>query len=187
MKRLTADDLRPMGFVVKPHGFKGEVILGLDHGDAEDFPETDFIFLLVDGLPVPYRLLETRTKSGQLIARLEDVDTEEEAKKLNGVELWLQEDLIDTESDEVGLEALTGFTVIDRLAGKIGLIESIEEFPMQLLARLTYLDKEVLFPLNDTIVVSVDPEAKEIFTELPEGLLDVYTDDSPENNDEEDV
>lgn len=187
MKSLETEELRPAGFIVKPHGFKGEVLLGYEIGDISDFPQTDYLFLLVDGLPVPFRVMETKVRSGQLIARLEDVDSEAEARKLNGVEMMLPGRLIEEVADEVGFEDLEGYMVVDRILGKIGTIESIEEYPMQLLARFDYQGKEVMFPLNETIVVAIDSDAREIFTELPEGLLDVYTEESADEHDDEEA
>ena len=38
MKTLSKEELTYVGFIVKPSGFKGELILGLEEIDPEDFP-----------------------------------------------------------------------------------------------------------------------------------------------------
>jgi len=39
---------------------------------------------------------------------------------------------------------------------------------------MMYQNKEVLFPLNDQFVTSIDKKSKIIHVDLPEGLLDIY-------------
>ena len=48
------------------------------------------------------------------------------------------------------------------------------EFPMQLIAKCIYQENEIMFPLNDDIVIEINEDEKMIFVDLPEGLLDVY-------------
>ena len=43
---------------------------------------------------------------------------------------------------------------------------------------MIYKGIEVLIPLTDEIVPSVDKKKKEIITQLPDGLLDVYMNES---------
>lgn len=177
MQPLHTRSLAPAGFIVKPFGFKGEIVLASEISDPEGFPATDFILVIMDGLPVPFKVLESRIHSGQLIMKLEDVDNEEQAKKLNGLHVSLFEEDAGEEADEIAYEDLSGFMVIDAKEGPIGAIESVEEYPMQLLAKCTYKGQEVLIPLNDSIVSGIDQENKTITTELPEGLLDIYKDE----------
>jgi 16S rRNA processing protein RimM len=42
---------------------------------------------------------------------------------------------------------------------------------------MIYKSKEVLIPLIDEIVPKVDKKEKIVFTQLPEGLLEVYLED----------
>jgi 16S rRNA processing protein RimM len=45
---------------------------------------------------------------------------------------------------------------------------------MQMIAKCIVKGKEVLFPLNEDIVIEINEEEKKVFVELPSGLLDVY-------------
>jgi 16S rRNA processing protein RimM len=46
--------------------------------------------------------------------------------------------------------------------------------PQQTMASMVYQNKEVLFPINDQFVKSIDQAAKKILVELPDGLLAIY-------------
>ena len=54
------------------------------------------------------------------------------------------------------------------------IINGIEEMPQQTMASMVYQNKEVLFPINDQFVKSIDQAAKKILVELPDGLLAIY-------------
>ena len=67
-----------------------------------------------------------------------------------------------------------GYFVEDTQLGELAIINSIEEMPQQTMASMVYQNKEVLFPINDQFVKSIDQEAKKILVELPDGLLAIY-------------
>jgi 16S rRNA processing protein RimM len=174
MKRITAEELVQAGFIVKPYGFKGEVIIGAELTGYEDFPETDFIYLEMEGLPVPYLVTDRYIKNGQLIFQLEDVTTEQQAKTLNGASVFLHQDEVEFTDEDLSYEQLQGFRVFDKNAGDLGRIKGVDEYPMQLMARCNFRGKELLFPLNESIVISIDAKKRIVHTVLPEGLIDVY-------------
>ena len=175
MNTLSKEELIQAGFIVKPYGFNGEVIIGAEISAAEDFPETDFIFLLIDGLPVPFKVEDSYLKNGQLIFKLEDVSSEAEAKRLNGVSLFIASDDYNPDDKDISFEDLKGFKVIDSHTGELGSITGIDEYPMQLIARCLCNGNELLFPLNDSIVNSIDAKKRTVKVTLPDGLIDVYS------------
>ncbi|MEY4594413.1 MAG: rRNA processing protein RimM [Bacteroidota bacterium] len=173
MEPIDINTLTYVGFVVKPYGFRGEVIIGLEDISPDDFGDVDYIFLKLEGLPVPFRVENSIVKNGNLILKLEDLNEEDAAKKLNGIEVYL--DALVLESDDTPTyENLKGFEAIDVKEGTLGPILNIEELPMQLIAQCEFRGNELLFPLNDSIVTSIDTQSKRVFVALPEGLIDVY-------------
>jgi len=184
MKTLSSKELTYIGFIVKPSGFKGEVIVGLETIDPDEFPDTDFVFLQLEGLPVPYQLEGKHLRSGNLIIKLSDINDEAAAKKIAGVELYLEE-LFEDPDGTPAYDDLVGFEVTDDTHGTIGTIRSVEELPMQFIATCNYQGKDILFPLNETIVYEIDVATNQLRVRLPEGLLDVYL-KSDEEEDESD-
>ncbi|WP_317169609.1 ribosome maturation factor RimM [Mucilaginibacter humi] len=105
----------------------------------------------------------------------EDVDTIEKAAAPVKKDIYLPNKLKPVKGEEdFTLYDLEGFTVVDEDEGELGQITDIHEYPQQLVAAVTYKGCEVLFPLNEDIIVGIDV-VKEILTvDLPEGLLDIY-------------
>lgn len=175
MNPLRLEDLSYIGFVVKPWGFQGHLILGCEEIEPDDFPDTGFVFLKIDGLPVPFKLEESAWRGGHLTVKLEDVSTEQEAKALAGLDVYLSAQVARDASANPSWDELTGYEVVDEAAGVIGRIELVEEFPMQFIATVNYDGRQVLFPLNETLVLSIDPEQRRMTVRLPDGLLDIYS------------
>ncbi len=178
MKVIRKEELVQIGFISKPHGFKGELIFAIETGEPEDYENLKFFFIELDGKPVPFFVEEIKARATDIIVKLEDVNTEAEAKTLLGKSIFLDESEIDPVEDEIDWNSLIGYMVFDSNAGKLGVLESIEEYPQQLIGKCTINGKEVLFPINEDLIVSIDDEKQELHLDLPEGLLDVYLGDS---------
>ncbi|NJN33618.1 MAG: hypothetical protein HC817_04545 [Saprospiraceae bacterium] len=69
-------------------------------------------------------------------------------------------------------EQCVGYTLFD-YGKKIGIIEDVIEFPQQLMATVNIDNREVLVPLNEHFVKNCDDVQREIYLELPEGILDL--------------
>jgi 16S rRNA processing protein RimM len=174
MKFISKEELIKIGFISKPHGFKGELILAVENGDAEDYEHVKFLFIEQEGKPVPFHIEEIKIRSSDILLKTEDVNTEAEAKLLTGKSVYVETSEVSSEEGDLEWTSLIGFKAIEKTHGELGLIEGIEEFPQQVIAHCMVNGKEVLFPLNDDFISSIDEEKKEIHLELPEGLLDVY-------------
>ena len=69
---------------------------------------------------------------------------------------------------------ITGFAVIDKNHGNIGLLKSVLDLPRQSLLQIQHGEKEILVPLTDEILLKVDREKKELQIDAPEGLIEIY-------------
>jgi len=67
-----------------------------------------------------------------------------------------------------------GFRVIDGKNGDLGTIEDVMQTGSQWLAKVIYQNTEVLIPLIDQTIESLDIKTKTINMNLPDGLLEVY-------------
>ena len=78
------DDLYEIGTLGKPHGVKGEIAFRFSD-DVFDRADADYLFVEVDGLPVPFFIEEYRFKSDSLaLMKFSGVDTADDAQELNG-------------------------------------------------------------------------------------------------------
>jgi 16S rRNA processing protein RimM len=64
--------------------------------------------------------------------------------------------------------------VADLQVGPLGTIREILDFPQQTLALMDWKGSEVLIPVHPDITLRLDRKSGTLFTQLPEGLFDVY-------------
>ena len=169
-------DLTSIGFTRKTHGIAGEISLKVEEHFIEDLLQTEVVFLGIQGKPIPY-FVEGIRFTDKLLLKLEEIDSKELAQELVSKEIFLRtEDMLPEEQRQIMTDSLQyadllDYTIIDDVAGKIGTIEAIEEFPQQEMAALTYEGREILIPLNEQLILQIDAKAKEVHMQLPTGLL----------------
>jgi 16S rRNA processing protein RimM len=64
--------------------------------------------------------------------------------------------------------------VIDKSKGELGIVDDMMQMPTQWIAQMNYKGKEVLMPLVEQTIESIDLKKKTLHLDLPEGLLEVY-------------
>jgi 16S rRNA processing protein RimM len=174
MKFLEKKNLTSIGRINKVSGFKGEVSCLVTLAHPEKLLKHKFLFVLIEGLPVPFLVQSIEFKGDDLIVKFEDVDNEIQAKKLSQKELFAEKIRATKKNEIITWNDLTGYKVIDENHGELGTIEEVLEYPMQMIARCTFKEQEIMFPLNDDIVIEIDDAKNIVHVDLPEGLLDVY-------------
>ena len=174
---MKIEDSFRIGSIIKTRGLKGELQL---YVDFENLDAIDFNALFIDiaGKLVPYFVESIKYQhNGTAYLFLEDVDTIDKASKLAKKDVYLPVKLKPKKrKSDFTLKDLVGFTAIDEDEGELGEITEIQELPQQLIAKVTYKDCEVLFPLNEDIIKSIDVVKEIVRIDLPEGLLDIYLD-----------
>ena len=165
-----------VGYTQKTHGTQGEIKIQIEEEYREDFINSKIAFLEITGKQIPFFLKNVRGGS-TLIVKFEDTNTREDAQFLTGKAVFLRAQDVqkpeEKDPDELALEDLVGFRIIDLTYGDIGEIEEIAELPEQLLAILTYQNREVLIPLVDDLIEEIHLSNKTVTMDLPEGLLEL--------------
>ncbi|MFK8056679.1 MAG: ribosome maturation factor RimM [Saprospiraceae bacterium] len=172
------ETLIEVGSIRKTHGYGGEVKLVVVEGYGIDIKKAEFLFIgRVPEKAIPYEL--DRLRGADWIAKLVGLDSKEEAADLRGQSLYLREDevtqeiIVEKKAAEEVSQKFAGYALIDEQLGEIAVIEEVVSYPQQELAKLTYNGQEVLVPLNPALITGVDFTKKIVFTNLPEGLLDL--------------
>ncbi len=164
-----------IGKIVASFGLKGELILEHSLGKSSGFKTLEVIFVenRKDSF-LPYFVEEAKAKGpSEVYLKLEGVDTKEAARSLNQKEIWLQEEDFTRLASKSTPISMLGYTLFNGTE-ELGEIEEVIEQPMQVLAKLTIQNKEVLIPLHAETLKKVDKKNKTVYVELPEGLLDIY-------------
>lgn len=169
------DKLIGVGFTKKTHGAQGELKITLKDEYFDDFVNAEVVFINMQGKPLPF-FIENMREAGDIILKIEEVDSPAEAKNLTSKELFLREKDIKI-SKKAGtvltFELLVGYELWDEQTGCLGKIKEIEALPHQHLAIVEYEGREVFIPLHPQMVVNLDEKAKKIVLRLPEGLLEL--------------
>jgi len=165
-----------LGKIVSKYSFKGEVLVKLDSDDPELYESMESVFVSLRDSLVPFFIEQSRLhKSSLLRIKFEDVDSEEEADRIMGSELYLPlEFLPPLEGNKFYFHEVIGFTVIDQNFGKVGVITSINDTTNQALFVIDHKETEILIPINDEFLTKVDRETKTIEVSTPEGLIELY-------------
>ncbi|GHB58858.1 ribosome maturation factor RimM [Persicitalea jodogahamensis] len=187
---MTQDDCYLLGYIVKSHGTKGQLVFHLDVDYPEEYEELESVFLEIKGDLIPYFVESFNLqKKGRSIVQLEGVDTMEKALALVGTSLFMPLETLE-ELDDEGFyyHEIQGFEVLDENLGALGTVREVYSVATQNLIALDYQGSEVLIPIVDGIVLKADRKKKQVLVSLPEGLLEVYTggaDDEKDGDDED--
>lgn len=176
---IDQDDLIAIGRITRTHGVNGEMSVSSPGGELPEWDDLRCVFLMMDGIPVPFFISGWRPKSSESdLISLDGVTTEKEASELCGKTVYInRQDLPaqdETDFDE-GFYAddLVGFTVESddgRLHGKIKALESSTANFLFIIE--TDSGEEVLVPAAAEFIADVDSGNRVVKLSLPEGLLD---------------
>ena len=177
MNHLSKSDCVEVGYIQKPHGLKGEVVLAFEQEYGETFDDLDLLFVEVDGGLVPFFIEEEslRLRNEQsAICKLNFIDTLSQAKELVGCKVHVFEyELIESEDQGVA-STLIGMIAFDAKFGEIGMIERVDDFSGNLVITVNHPKAEIMIPLSDNVITSIDEQKREIYLDYPNGLIDIY-------------
>ena len=165
-----------LGKIVKPFSFKGEVLIKLDTDEPESYENIDAVFIEVKDNLIPFFVEQSKLhKSDLLRVKFEDIDNENDVNSLLKCDLYLPlSALPKLNDDQFYFHEVIGFDVVDSIKGLIGTIKYINDNTAQTLIVIENENKEVLIPMNDDIIDSVNKSDKKIYITAPEGLIDLY-------------
>ena len=165
-----------LGKIVKPFSFKGEVLIKLDTDEPESYEKIDAVFIEIKDNLIPFFVEQSKLhKSNLLRVKFEDIDNENDVNSLLKCDLYLPlTALPKLDDDQFYFHEVIGFDVVDSIKGLIGTIKYINDNTAQTLIVIENENKEILIPMNDDIIDSVNKLDKKICITAPEGLIDLY-------------
>jgi len=171
---MKKEDYFNLGIITKTFGKNGEVIFFLDVDSPEDYNTLEMVFIEINQKLIPFFIESIRIKGNYATVKLEDVSSPEKAQKFLKLNLFLPTDLLPELPDEkFYFHEIIGFSVEDENQGNIGIINDILELPEQSLMQILFKEKEILIPIVDEIVTSVDSNNRKVYINSPEGLIDL--------------
>jgi 16S rRNA processing protein RimM len=88
-------------------------------------------------------------------------------------QVWLLEEDFQKYAAKSSAISLLGYHIINEDTDLGEILEVIEQ-PHQLLCRILLDGKEALIPVHQETLQKIDKKNKQVFVELPEGLLDIF-------------
>ncbi len=160
---IHAKPTQKVGFVLKTHGFNGQLKIELD----EDFTPQGFLYLSVNDKFVPF-LIENFNPNGSII-KLKGFNSVDAVSDLIGLAI-LSLSEINTVSDEPDF---TGYDILDNVSGISYPVTSMVYLPNNTLIEFRVGFKDALVPFHEDIILSINDDDKIIVAEFPDGLLDL--------------
>ncbi len=161
--------------VLKSNGTEGEILVGFRETNPEDLNLKEPVFITFDGLPVPF-FIESFSKKGRnrALVRLTGVKNLEDADELTGQDISVKASSIlrdEDADDSLTVEDLIGWTLLDADKIKVGEISDYEDIPGNTCLYVETKDGQVMIPLHEDLILSVDEDSKAISVDVPEGLI----------------
>ena len=153
--------------VLKSNGVDGDVLVSAPDIALEEIQGP--VLIDFDGLPAPFFIEScTRRGSGKYIIHLTDVCNLEDAEELVGRFLWSDE----VEEDDDEAQDFTGWKVLNR-GDYIGTVTDYEPIPGNLCLYLKPAEDadEIIIPLHEDLIISIDEDSLTLNLNLPDGLL----------------
>ncbi len=164
-----------IGKLAASHGLQGYLILQHNLGKRTALKDLEAIYIEnpKDNF-IPYFIESCSIKSEtETLIKLEGIHTKEAARILTPKEVWLEENDFKKYTKKSAPITLLGFTMIDGDQDLGEIIEVIEQ-PHQILCVILYKGKEAMVPVHEENLLKINQQKKQVFVDIPEGLLDVY-------------
>ena len=172
---MTTEQCFELGYIVKAHGLNGEVKALFDVDIPENYRALESVFVEINKKLIPFFIDKIQFQGGKAVIKFEDVDSIEQTDDLKGCKLFLPLDFLPTlGKNQFYYHEIIGFTIVDKTLGRLGKVTTVYTMPNQDLIAMDYKKNEVLIPIKDEIVLTINREKREVSVDLPEGLLDVY-------------
>lgn len=168
----------PIGKIVAVKGIQGQLIA--QHTLGKDPVLTDWKIVFIEprrNSYIPYFIQQVYLiDDNQLLFKLEEIDTREQALRLIHKPLYLPEAEFRSRAPH-SLLRLLGYHIINANASafqSLGQVEEIIQASGQLIVKTHFQNRELLIPLNEHTWIATDHAQQTVQVKPPEGLIDVY-------------
>ena len=161
-------NLQKVAKVLKSNGTDGELLISFFAMDPEDLEISEPVFILFDGLPVPFFVQSLRRRGqNKALVHLNGIYDLKDCEEVCGKDIYLPADA-EAAYGEGDFSFLVGWELRD--AGKsLGRIADFVDIPGN---PCLELEDGRLVPLHEDFITAVDEDAAVVEMELPSGLLD---------------
>ena len=180
---MTLDDCYQLGYIIKPHGLKGELQILLDVDSPEAYEDLESVFVRQGQQLVPFFIDYINVRAEKAILALDEVQSFEQAQKLKGAELYLPLSILpEPDSNEFYLHEIKDFKVFNQNKIEVGVIKNaVESGPQLILVVEDQNGAEILLPYIQSLLIELDRDNKAMQLNIADGLIEVYTEPTDED------
>jgi len=172
---IRKEDNLLLGTIARTHGTKGSVLLRLRNIKPEEIKNRDSVFVDIDGLLVPFFIVEFKANSdSSVIVKFDDIDSEQSARIFSGSEVYVAPAQIKRNKKQPDIiPSVIGYRVIDKKHGFIGIAGARTGVSGNPLLEVKLEGKVYLVPVHEDIFLEINDNTREILIDTPEGLLEI--------------
>lgn len=169
---MNDDQLFTAGVVTGIHGLRGDLKVRALSGDSSAIDSVTTITLKQGQSSSLHNVTKIKRHKGLFLVKLEAIDSAESAQTFIGSDVLISRDsLSELEDDEFYWYQLEGLNVVDDRLGPLGQVVDIFTTPAHDILVVNGDRGEILVPVVDEFIRSVDNELKIMHVDLPEGLV----------------
>lgn len=187
---MTQDDCFVFGWITRLHGYKGEFLIKADVDNPYQYRKMESILALINGELVPFFFKSLAVQPNGLIrGSFEGFEEVDRTKELIGLELYLPLSVLPKlRGKKFYYHEIIGFKAMDAKGEAIGIIQNIFDNSTQPIFQLIAENGiEILIPVIDDFIGSLDRNKKEIVLTPPDGLIDLYKNQTPDIEEDKDL
>ena len=165
-------DFLEIGKIINTHGLRGEVKILAWTDFPEDFERFSYALIKTSGGERKFNIDGVKYQKNNIIVKFREINSIEEAQKYKNAVLYLPKDELGELPENVYYVAdLLECTVFSENGEKIGILYDIFSTGSNDVYDIKRDNaKNLLVPIIEGVVKSVDTEKKEIVIKIPEGL-----------------
>jgi 16S rRNA processing protein RimM len=159
-----------VGFLRRPHGLGGEIIMDLHTDFPERFQSGRKLFIGTERKPMT--LSDARSHAKGMLVKFKGIANSEDAGQLRNQWVYVRSsDMPGLPEGKVYQYELFGFNVIDESGNSLGeLVEILETGANDVYVVRNESGKEILLPAIPSVVLAINPDRRLMRVHLLEGL-----------------
>lgn len=167
------ENLIPIARIVKSNGTEGQLLMSFRDVMPEDIDIQEPVFIYADGLPVPFFIDSIAPKgSDKAFVKFVDIDNYADAEELAGQMVYADsESYEDLSEDEDEFADLIGWSLLDSGGKKVGVVADFEDIPGNPCLYVDTENGQVMIPVHEELILSIDEKNRELTMEIPDGLI----------------
>jgi len=172
---MIKEDCSLIGYILKPHGKSGQVIIRLNGDFADEIEPGEPLFLEIDETIVPFFIEEVEAFSDKAFVKLEYLESVDEIRQYAGSKVYIKttEKLRRLLISTTSASDYIGYKVSDVNSGLSGTVTGIINTPSNPLFELDDRGKHFYIPIQADLIMNIDKRKKIIRMNLPEGFADI--------------